>query len=121
MAEILKVHNYPIQKKLTWMNMLVSGAALIVASTAFVAYELSNFRENMVRSLSIQAQIVGSNCASALAFNSPEDATNTLSGLKAAPNVDLLARRAELYYLRGDLDNAVRDADKAIEQKAQAS
>src|SRR5207237_7391193 len=55
MPEILKVHNYPIQKKLTWLNMLVSGGALIVASTAFVAYELSNFRQNMVRNLSIHA------------------------------------------------------------------
>jgi len=41
------------------MNMLGTGVALIVASAAFVAYELATFPQNMVRSLSIQAQIVG--------------------------------------------------------------
>jgi cellulose synthase operon protein C len=37
--------------------------------------------------------------------------------LKPGPNVDLLARRAELYYLRGDLEHASKDANHAIELK----
>ncbi len=39
------------------------------------------------------------------------------TALKAGPNVDLLARRAELYYLRGDLEHASKDANLAIEMK----
>jgi signal transduction histidine kinase len=84
---MFRVRNYSIRQKLTWMNMLVSGAALLLACTAFAAYELADFRQTMVNGLSIQAQIIGANSASALLFNDPESARNTLSGLKAAPNI----------------------------------
>src|SRR5271169_5569952 len=84
---MIKVRNYSIRRKLTWLNMLVSGAALLLACTAFAAYELSDFRQSLVRGLSIQAQIVGANSASALLFNDPASARNTLSALKAAPNI----------------------------------
>src|SRR5260370_3943199 len=69
------------------MNMLVSGATLLLACTAFGAYELTTLRSNMVESLSIQAQIVGANSASALLFNDAKSAVNTLSALKAAPTI----------------------------------
>ena len=67
--------------------MLVSGGALLLACTAFASYELSDFRQTLVRNLSIQAQIAGANSASALLFNDPEPARNTLSALKAAPHI----------------------------------
>ena len=51
----------------------------MVASVAFVGYELSVLRQNMVRTLSVQAQIVGFNSASALLFSDPEAARKTLS------------------------------------------
>jgi signal transduction histidine kinase len=84
---MLKVRNYSIGQKLTWMNMLVSGAALLLACTAFAFFELADFRQTLVGGLSIQAQIVGANSASALLFNDPAAARNTLSALKAAPNI----------------------------------
>src|ERR1700732_5290705 len=76
-----------ITNKLTRMNMLVSGAALLIACAAFVAYDLVSFRESMAHNLAIQAQIAGSNCVSALLFNDPHSAENTLSALRAAPNI----------------------------------
>jgi len=84
---MFRFRNYSIGQKLTWMNMLVSGAALLLACTAFAAYELADFRQTLVQGLSIQAQIVGANSASALLFNDPDSARNTLSALKAAPNI----------------------------------
>jgi len=84
---MLRVRDSSITKKLTRMNVLVSGAALLIACAAFVAYDLVNFRETMVHNLSIQAQIAGSNSVSALLFNDPQAAENTLSALKAAPNI----------------------------------
>ena len=69
------------------MNILVSGAALLISCAAFVAYDLVSFRQAMVHNLSIQAQIAGSNSVSALLFNDPQSAENTLSALKAAPNI----------------------------------
>jgi signal transduction histidine kinase len=79
-------HN-SITAKLTRMNMLVSGAALLMACAAFVAYDLVSFRANIAHNLAIQAQIAGANSVSALLFNDPRSAENTLSALKAAPNI----------------------------------
>src|SRR6266849_452969 len=76
-----------ITKRLTRMNVLVSGAALLMACAAFVTYDWITSREAMVHNLSIQAQIAGSNSVSALLFNDPQAAENTLSALKAAPNI----------------------------------
>ena len=84
---MIRFRNYSIQQKLTWMNMLVSGAALLLACAAFAAYEVTDFRLTTVRSLSIQAQIVGANSASALVFSDPDAARVTLSALKAAPDI----------------------------------
>src|SRR6266849_1679043 len=94
---MLGVRNYSITKKLIGMNMLVSGAALLIACAAFVAYDLITFREAMVHNLSIQAQMAGSNSVSPLMFNDPQAAENTMSALKAAPNVVL----AGIYTLDG--------------------
>lgn len=78
---------YSIRQKLTWMNMLVSGAALLLACTAFASYELADLRQTLVRNISIQAQIAGANSASALLFNDADSARNTLSALSAAPYI----------------------------------
>src|SRR5437870_12908158 len=84
---MLRVRHYSISKILTGMNMLVSGAALLLACGAFLAYDLITFRQAMVRNLSTQAQIIGSNSVSALLFNDQQSAENTLLALKAAPNI----------------------------------
>jgi len=88
-----------ISRKLTWMNMLVSGAALLLACAAFIAYDMLTFRASMVRNLSTQAQIIGSNSVSALLFNDRQSAENTLAALQAARNV----LSAEIYSADGRL------------------
>ena len=85
---MFRFRDYSIAKKLTWMNMLVSGAALLMACAAFVTYGLVVFREALVANLSIQAQVVGTNSISALLFNDPGSAEKTLSALHAAPNIE---------------------------------
>ncbi len=84
---MLKFQHYSISKKLTWMNILVSGTALLLACSAFFAYDLYTFRVGIVSNLSTQAQILGSNTVSALVFNDPHAAGNTLSALKASPHI----------------------------------
>jgi signal transduction histidine kinase/DNA-binding response OmpR family regulator len=76
-----------ISRKLTLMNMLVSGAALLLACSAFIAYEMLTFRSALVANLSTQAQIIGSNSVSALIFNDPQSAENTLAALRGARHV----------------------------------
>jgi signal transduction histidine kinase len=87
--------DYSIPRKLTWMNMMVSGVALGLACVAFMAYDLLSVREAMVHNLSIQAQIIGANSASALLFNDPQSAEKTLAALRSAPNITdaAIARR----------------------------
>jgi len=84
---MFKAQKHSISRKLTWMNMLVSGAALLLACAAFIAFDMITFRQSMLRNLSTQAQIIGSNSISALLFNDPQSAENTLLALKAAPNI----------------------------------
>ena len=55
---------FSISTKLTWMNIVVTGAALIVASIGFLFYDQSNAREELVQSLSTEAQIIASNSIS---------------------------------------------------------
>ncbi len=69
------------------MNMLVSGTALLLACTAFIIYDMVTFQANMFQNLSTQAQIIGSNTASALLFNDQQSAENTLSALRASPEI----------------------------------
>ena len=79
-------HN-SINRKLIRMNMLVTGAALLASSLAFLFFQLSAFRQSMVRNLSIEAQIAGANTASALLFDDAGSAVRTLSALRAAPAI----------------------------------
>ena len=84
---MLKFQHYSISKKLTGMNMLVSGSALLLACIAFFAYDLYTFRVGILGNLSTEAQILGSNTVSALVFNDPHAAGNTLSALNTSPHV----------------------------------
>jgi signal transduction histidine kinase len=90
---MFNVRDYSIPKRLTWMNMLVSGAALLLASAGFFAYDLYTFRTSTLVNLGIQAQIIGSNSISAVLFDDPHAAETTLSALQASPHVMF----AEIY------------------------
>jgi light-regulated signal transduction histidine kinase (bacteriophytochrome) len=76
-----------IATRLTIMNMLVSGVALLLACAGFFAYDQVTFRQNMLRTLSAQAQIVASNSISALDFNDSRSASNTLLAFKNSPHI----------------------------------
>jgi signal transduction histidine kinase len=76
-----------ILNKLTLVNMLVSGAALTLACVAFFTYDQYTFRQGLVHTISAQADIVGYNSVSALLFNDPQSAVNTLSALKSAHTI----------------------------------
>ena len=76
-----------ISKKLTALNMLVSGAAVLLACVAFLAYDVNSFRQTLLNDLSIQAQIIGYNAVSALIFDDDQSAEKTLSALQASPHI----------------------------------
>ena len=80
-------NDYSISKKLTWMNVAVSGAALFLACGAFIAYDVISMRKGMTENISMQAQIAGYNCVTALLFDDSTSANNTLAGLSPAANL----------------------------------
>lgn len=76
-----------LSARLTRMNLLVSGAVLLIAALAFFSYDLLSFRNNLIRNLDAEAQIVGENTVSALLFDDQESAATTLRGLQRSPDV----------------------------------
>jgi PAS domain S-box-containing protein len=83
----LKLQLDSIASRLTWMNLLVSAAALFLACMAFLAYDQFTFRNELVRTISAQAQIVGDSTVSAVTFNDSEVASRTLAALQNSGNV----------------------------------
>lgn len=84
---MISLRTRSIATRLTVMNILVSGAALLLACTGFFIYDQVTFRQSLVHTLSAQAQIIGSASVSALLFNDPQSASNTLSALKNSPSI----------------------------------
>lgn len=76
-----------ISTRLTSMNMLVSGVALLLACAAFITYDWISFRDTLVQTMSVRAQIIGSNSISALLFDDPGSGEKTLSALGADPHI----------------------------------
>ncbi|PYQ43495.1 MAG: hypothetical protein DMF77_09705, partial [Acidobacteria bacterium] len=79
----MPMRDVSLRRMLATTTMASLGTALLLASLAFVAYELITFRGTMVRTLSIQAEIVARQSTSALVFGDPESAKATLSALSA--------------------------------------
>jgi signal transduction histidine kinase len=76
-----------IWHKLTTMTLLASGTALLTATAAFTWYDWTTFQDRLEETLTIQAQMVASNSASALTFDDATAAASTLGALRFAPNI----------------------------------
>jgi len=76
-----------LSARLTRMNLVVSGAVLVLAALAFFSFDLLSFRSDLIRNLGAEAQIVGENSVSALTFNDPQTAEATLASLRGSPDV----------------------------------
>jgi two-component system sensor kinase FixL len=76
-----------IKDKLIFIIMLACITGLMLAGTAFIFWEQSSFRNNMVRVLSTRAAILGENCKSSLAFQDAKDAENVLGALHVDPSL----------------------------------
>jgi len=82
-----RIRDYTIKNKLTFIVMLASSVALLVACIVFIIYDRSNTRKEMVNNLEILADIIGSNSTAAITFDSKSDADETLTALKAEKHI----------------------------------
>jgi signal transduction histidine kinase len=76
-----------IAGKLTRLNLLVTGTALLLAYVAFLGYDLYTLREDLINSLTTEAGIVGANSVTALLFDDQQAAESTLSAFKHSPHI----------------------------------
>ena len=77
----------PIKRKLTWIVLLTTGVALLLASLAIITYDAIEFFREMKQDLSSQAEIIGQNATTALVFHDEEKAAEVLAELNAEPNI----------------------------------
>jgi signal transduction histidine kinase len=80
-------NNRSIAGKLTRMNLVVCGIALLLAYVSFLMYDLYTLRQSLRTDLDTEAQIIGSNCEAALLFDDPQAAQTTLAALRGSPHV----------------------------------
>ena len=76
-----------ITRKLTWVMMLTSGAALLVASVCFLVADVVSAYRAKTAGLYTLAQIIGFNSTAALSFQDSAAASETLAALRATPEV----------------------------------
>jgi PAS domain S-box-containing protein len=77
----------PIRRKLALISVVTTAVALTLACGAFVSYEQIAFRRMMTRNVSISAQMIAFNSASALSFDDARSAEQTLKALAAQPHI----------------------------------
>lgn len=88
-----------IRTRLMRITLLTSGAALLLMFASYFIYEIFSYREITTGQMRILGNIVASNSSAALAFESPDDASEILSALHAEQNIEA----ASLYRENGDV------------------
>ena len=92
-----RLSNVSIRRKLTLIIMLTSVIALLLASIAFVTFDWITHRNDVVRELSVIAEMTGSNSTGALVFDDKRAAEEILAALQAKPEIKF----ARLYDKTG--------------------
>jgi PAS domain S-box-containing protein len=86
-AEMLKRQSLSIGQKLTRINLITCGVAILMACTALAVYDLSSFRRDLANALTQTAGTTGANTTAALSFGDAQSARETLSSLGAQPHI----------------------------------
>jgi PAS domain S-box-containing protein len=79
--------DFPIQKKMLAMTLLICGVVLCVAIVALFIFQVLNFRSNFQRDTSTLAVIIANNSTAAIIFTDDKAATEVVGALQAKPNV----------------------------------
>jgi two-component system, sensor histidine kinase and response regulator len=93
---VQRLSNLSIRRKLIALLLLTNFIVLGLVASAFVVNEATMFRSGSRTELAALAEIIGNNTSAAVAFNDRLSATETLSGLRAKPQI-----RAAFVMLKG--------------------
>ena len=89
----------PLRRKLLLMTLVTSGAALVLASGGFLAWDIVQARSEVRSDMEAQARLVADISGAALTFRDERAAGETLAILRLRPRVDM----ACLYDAAGQL------------------
>lgn len=84
---MLIVQNMAIKHKLIAIVMLTCVAALLLVGTAFVFWEWTALKNDMLQGLLVHAEMTADNCKAALAFANTKDAEEMLKALRAESSI----------------------------------
>jgi PAS domain S-box-containing protein len=90
MASFFKIKpfkNWPIKSKVTGVVLFANITALAITVTAFIAYDLATFKQNLVRNLSVVSSLVAQNSSAALIYEYEKEAQESLNSLRANPDI----------------------------------
>ena len=87
----------PIRRKLLLMTLFPTAAALVLASAGFLAWDVTQLRNDIERDVTTQARIVAESAWPAMTFKDPKVASEPLNALAIRPRV----RFACLYTADG--------------------
>jgi len=96
-----------IRYKIALLVLAVVSCALLVAGVALALYEFTDYRQQAVRDLSTQADILGRASASALAFDDAQAVKDDLQLLRNHPGISAAA----IYAARGKRMGEYHGAD----------
>jgi signal transduction histidine kinase/CheY-like chemotaxis protein len=88
-----------VRRKLMFVVLATTFAALSVAASALIVYDLATYRDSSIADVRTQADIVARASAPALAFDDPKAAAGNLALLQARPQIVAAA----LYDAKGRL------------------
>ncbi|HLN02228.1 MAG TPA: ATP-binding protein [Bryobacteraceae bacterium] len=84
---MVRFRDVSIRHKLLFINVLTTGVALLMASTAFITYERLRFQEDVSRQLTTIADVLATSAGPALATHNPAAGENVLHALFAEPRI----------------------------------
>jgi len=84
---MISFRRFSIPNKIVAIIMISSGAALLLASGALIAYDFNLARRDLGSGASVFAQIVADNTSAAVSFRDQAAAVETLSSLRAEASI----------------------------------
>ena len=91
--------NIPLKYRMVMLTLLSSGAGLVLALTAFLTYQQRSIRQHKLEEMDSAADLIGSNCSAALAFDDTGEGERVLQALASRENI----RAGVLYRQDGTL------------------
>jgi signal transduction histidine kinase/ActR/RegA family two-component response regulator len=77
----------PIRRRLMRMMLLTSGLVILFSSALFVTYDVTTFRQGVIRQLETLGSAIARNSTAALAFQNADDARDVLDAFAVDPHI----------------------------------